>query len=589
MATIVIKVNDTYFLQQVTYLTYSSKINIGTASVFFSASNRNTIYGTNLPAGIRGLFPLIKKIESEDIFGDILKKVGTYPLVNLFSAKYSSPSLSINPTFAVRLMRQAFPKTQSLDENLLNYYYLDVPDPSALMLIDTLKNLPGVDKVYVRGELSSIKEPSQNLPNTKTDIIDAILWEGIEIKDKFTPIENLPETPPSFEIKSEIAPAPINSKLADEMLDKFQEIKPSENINQNKSDFPSINEKITSLFGYCGLKSTDEVKNIITVVDFEFGWGFVNNDSLYTSLQTSTIFGGGSLDTQFANHGQKVLNILFGQTTSTSEINGLCKGATAKMASPWFCKTNSKQPHIYGKQPEPALVKTLVDSGMVKGDILLLEVQKDRWNRLDLPVEIESALHAVIKLGVKAGFIIIECAANGGHNLNNNITNVSTVSLSTLPAGIKTVENPPVDISTKPNGTGSIMVGGRDKYFKKDTNLNHGDRVDYYCFGETSLTSSSTLLPPNDNTFSATSLAGAITTALVAHFQSEALNTVSQGGIGRRLTISEIKLLLGSIPYIVDMPPPTPQNSPTPISSPNETTFQNFLRTRGITTNPLLP
>jgi hypothetical protein len=557
MATIVIKVNDKYFLQQVTYLTYSSKINIGTASVFFSASNRNNIYGINLPQGISGLFPLIDIPNSKIIFRDILNKVGTYPLVNLFSAKYSPP-LSINPTFAVNLMRQAFPRTQLAQptyENLLNYYYLDVPDSAALMLIDTLKNLQGVDKVYLRGELSSIKEPSINPHNTKTDIIDAILWEGIEIKDKFVPIENLPEAPKQFEKKSEIASAPINSKLADE------------NTNQNKSDFPPINEKITSLFGYCGLKSTDEVKNLITVVDFEFGWGFVNNHSSYSSLANSSniIFGGGTNDSQFANHGQKTLNILFGQRTSSSEIDGLCKGATAKLASPWFRTSN-------GKQPEPALVKTLVSSGMVKGDILLLEVQKDRWNRRDLPVEIESALHAVIKLGVKAGYIIIECAANGGHNLDNNITGTSTVSLSTLPAGIQTVENPPVDISTKPKGSGSIMVGGRNNQFKKDTSLNHGTRVDYYCFGEQSLTSS------NIN-FSATSLAGAITAALVAHFQSEALNPVSQGGIGRRLTISEIKLLLGSIPY-----PDTPL---TPLPTP--TSFQHFLSSRGITTTPLLP
>ncbi len=603
MATIVIKVNDRYFLQRITYSKTINlgKINIGKPKDFFSVSNMDTIYGTNL---LPGLFPSIDVQNSKIIFQRILDKVGAYPLINLFSAKYPS-NLLIESKFAVSLMRQAFPTTplvQSAYENLLNYYYLDIADTSAIIvLIDTLKNLPGVDKVYVRGELSSIKAPIINPPNT----FDAILWEGIEFKDKFVPVENLPEPRPSSEKKSEILPeanTEIASNLPEAKAGNFEEIKLDKNLIQNISVLPlpppppptippiiPINDKITSLFSYCGLNSTDKVKKLITVMDFEFGWKSVNNDSAYSSLASTSppnkIFGGGTNDNdlQFANHGQKTLNILFGQRNPRSnQIDGLCKGATAKLASPSF-------PTINGKQPEPALVKTLVDSGMVKGDILLLEVQKDRWNRLDLPVEIESALHAVIRLGVKAGYIIIECAANGGHNLNNNITNVSRVPLSTLPAGIQTVENPPVDISTNGNGTGSIMVGGRDNQFNIDRSLNYGNRVDYYCFGETSLVSSSPLLPTTENTFSATSLAGAITTALVAHFQSEAMNLVADGGIGRRLTISEIKLLLGSIPYSVDTPPSPPPIYRTPIRTPNETIFQNFLTTRGITTMPILP
>ena len=438
-----------------------------------------------------------------------------------------------------------------------------------------------MDFVYVRGDLANF-EPSTEattpligVPGIITDFKE----KAIGFEEKRVSVENLLIPPLSFLKKSEITPlaennvANISSK---ELIGEFSEIKVEGSVNQAEKvpaeNLPPtlppsrdlvINDKIKSLFSYCRLSPEDiDLDKKITVIDFERGWNFVQNDnSLYPNLANNGVYGGGynhpSPSHKF--HGQKTLNILFGKQTSSNQIDGLCKGAIPKIASAWFGKG------INDKQPEPALVKTLVDSGIVEGDVVLLEVQCDRWLP-NLPIEIESAMYAVIKAGVQAGYIIIEASGNGklngGINGGYNLNNVNNLIHSTSQTNsIVTTENPPVNFSQNSLGSGAIMVGGRKADSSVDTGLNYGNRVDYYCFAEPSFTSSNSAA--KTVSFNLTSLASAITAALVARLQSQAMNTVTTGGINRRLTISEIKTLLRSIPY------------PTPTSVPID--FRQFL------------
>ena len=202
--TIVIKVNDKYFLQGL-----SPKVTIG--SNFFAPLNISRIYGLYvLPNN-----PVINPTGSVTVFNNLIASLVGLPnspkLVSLFER--------IDATFAVDLMEKAKSRTGFVSENLLNYYYIDVKisSPSALIVIvDKMKSLPGIDFVYVRGELSTLETPSKNPNFNPSDTSEPIQGEGVEIINKFTPIEILPDTLLSLEKKSEIVSV-ANSKSANEM------------------------------------------------------------------------------------------------------------------------------------------------------------------------------------------------------------------------------------------------------------------------------------------------------------------------------------------------------------------------------------
>jgi hypothetical protein len=589
--TIVIKVNDKYFLPNLTYTnanlpTNPSKIVVGTN--FFDPLNITDI---------STLYPVITHIannppnipNSSSVFDGFITELNSLYLLEptLINLKLKSLFERIEATLVVDLMKKAKNRTSFIGENLLNYYYIDVKiaNPASLIIIvDRLKGLSGIDFVYVRGELSNVEK--QRTATTPLVDMNEPFTKVAVINDRFARIENvsLPKTSQGEVVETD---GKLENNLFNDSMGKFEAIKFDGNINQSKSisqtlpppppppspTILSINDKIDSLFNYCKLMYKDTtIRNKITVVDFERGWKNVKNYPTYSNiLSSSLILGGGYNHSSYNIHGQKTLNILFGKKISPkkpNQIEGLCIGAIGKVASACFGSGSSD------RDPEPALVKTLMDPSIVIGDIVLLEEQKNRWGKNFLPVEVESAMFAVIRAGVQAGYIIVEAAGNGSHDLNRitpaNITHTSMTDST------KTTENPPIDLSLNNKGTGSIVVGGRDNDLKiNNTILNHGNRVDYYCFAEPSLISSSALLPttPTDyEKYKATSMASAITAALVARFQNEAVNI-----IGRKLTITEIKILLSTIPY-----PDTPTSLPTP------TSFSHFLSSRGISSLTVL-
>jgi hypothetical protein len=470
---------------------------------------------------------------STNVFTDLISQLPQ-------NSKIESLFSTIPASAVINLMRRAKKRTGYVSTNLLNFFIIKVnsQNPNAVTLLITALNksssVPGsgIEFVYQRGTLADIALPPLN-SSSLTD-------------------QNL-----------------------DDLFNKFR-----------------IDKKLD-------ITKSPESPNIV-VVDVEQGW---NTDP--TVMQGSGFLSplpsippkyranplqilGGKVNKNDHDHGQMTLNILLGTPSSPPplpdntypRLNGLCKGATVKMSSTWFNRVQIQQPPIIPptiitiERREAALVATLnetmfnnlaLDIGI--GHIFLLELQIDKTvaqkpitspiqNIIfkELPVEIEAAMHAVIKAAVQAGYIIIEAAGNGGATISWN--DLDSTSLYTdLIDGIQYLNKLPVDLSTNSNGTGAIMVGATTTATNA---VNDGKRIDYKCFGQNANTSFGL-------SFSSTSLASAITAALVARFQSEAMKLPAQGGIGRMLTISEIKILLNNPP------------------SPSQTTFSDFLAVKGIT------
>jgi hypothetical protein len=454
-------------------------------------------------------------------------------------SKIESLFSTIPATAVINLMRRAKNRTGYVSTNLLNFFIIKVnsQNPQAITNLITALNksssVPGsgIEFVYQRGTVANIALPQLN-----------------------------------------------SSSLTDQNLDDlFKKFRIDKKLDITKSP---------------------ESPNIV-VVDVEQGWnidptvgsGFalpMPSSPPYRANNPLQILGGRVSKTNH-DHGQMTLNILLGTPPPTSplpnnassRINGLCKGATVKMSSIWFNRAQIEQPPIIPptiitiERREAALVITLnetmfnnsaLDIGI--GHIFLLELQINKnvtqkpvtspiqyKTFEELPVEIEAAMHAVIKAAVQAGYIIIEAAGNGGATSSYNL---DANSLYTdLIDGVQYLNKLPVDLSGGGNGTGAVMVGAATP----STNaVNVGRRIDYTCFGQNAITSFGL-------TYNSTSLASAITTALVARFQSEAMKLPAQGGIGRMLTISEIIILLNSAP------------------SPSQTTFLAFLTGKGITSS----
>jgi hypothetical protein len=529
---IVIKINDEFFLQEETLNNNPGKIIIDSKFPLKNTANLVElckIYPILLnPANITDSVKVFQKI-----IDAIIRYANNGKIESLFSV--------ISNGEVVNLMRMAQDRSAFIGENLLNYYFIEVNADEVEHILNDINEFKisnpflGIDYAYIRGELVDIgQENSVNWADVGSSPAPNVLnnLDGFLIDEKNN--------------TNKLIDASI--KIATKNIIEFKQTEPTvQNLNKasnigsaQKALKPdtTINTKITSLFNYCGLKSGSEIKNLplIKVVDMEQGWRF-NSTTSYLRLDSANkpILGGGINNTNLPPlsptshevHGEKTINTLFGITSNPNRINGLCKGADAQIASTWFNSSTS------GERREAALTSTLNNINI--RDIVLLELQISRKGYDKLPVEIESAMFNVILAGVNAWFIIIEAAGNGGHNLNNP---------HLYPALVNTInpsKNPPIDLRT--NSSGAIMVGGTNP----PNRVNIGNRVTCNCFAQLCTTSSGA-------TFDSTSLASAILTGLVAHFQNMAID--SSQGIGRRLSITEIRQLLKSLPY------PIPNVSP---------------------------
>lgn len=562
-AKIVIKIKDAFILQEVTFNTNSTKLVIGSNFPFQNSANPKNAENFK---HLLSVYPILGNA------GNISESLIVFTkLVELISGlatngKIESLFSVIDASEAINLMEMAKDRSSFIGNNLLNYYFIEVNANELEQRLNEINNLRvreinpllGVDYVYIRGELADIGQEvgSVNWTDVPIEQSEAILSPNIKFHLEGVLID---------ENNNSNKPISASPKIAEK---RFNESKQAEPLIQNLNKTPNvatpqkaklpvltINQKITLLFNYCGLILGTGIKNLpsVKVVDMEQGWRF-NSTTSYLGLGSKPILGGGinnantsSSPTSHELHGERTINILFGNTANPGRINGLCKGANSQLSSSWYNLSTN------GERRESALTSTLNKISI--GDIVLLELQVDRKGYVKLPVEIESGMYDVILLGVKAWFIIIEAAGNGGYNLNNPLL---------YPALVNTINptlNPPVNLNS--NSTGAIMVGGIDPPLR----VNTGNRIDYSCFAQNSTTSSGA-------TFDSTSLASAILTGLVANFQDVAIDSTK--GIGRRLTITEIRRLLKLIPY------PVPSVSPYP-------SFQSFLISNNITLTSISP
>lgn len=561
---IVIKIKDAFFLQRETIDINPGKIVINDR--FFHDFN----FGR-----VNELYPVLKNAgnisESKFVFSNLIAQIATKDVNGKIESLFSVE----DNTNVVNLMQMANDRSKDIGENLLNYYFIEVDSNNEIRKLEELNELKitlpnlGIDYFYLRGTLANFEQ--QSTSQSTGGIFahnDIPVGEAKRLPKSFAN-RLLPEILTINNITSSAA-----SVSQSDPVSRVGTFDPPVSIPipplANVQPIHTIFQKFFISFD-TNLASTNPLKPTIKVVDMEQGWFFdlpirYSNSGFPPSV-IKPILGGKVNNIAYNQHGQKTLNVLLGKDNSISNVdnmatlNGLCVGADVQVASTHY--------PVKGERREAALASVLgygynetkeeISGSTTKRlnlyDIVLLELQISKTYKIYpnltsssqnspsgsvassyFPVEIEPAMWNVIKRGIGAKYIIIEAAGNGNINLNN------------------VYEGPffPLkDLSIVSKGTGAIMVGAVD--INGLPKLNNGSRLDYRCFGDDVVTSAM-ITATNDKPFNSTSLASAITAALVANFQSMAEKDTTTG-IGRRLTIIELIKVLNYVPT-----PPLPAN-----------------------------
>lgn len=551
---IVIKIKDTFFLQNETVIANPGKLVVD--DKFFHDFN----FGR-----VNELYPILKNAgnisESKFVFSNLMAQIAAKDLNGKIESLFSVE----DSTNIVNLMQMANDRSKDIGENLLNYYFIEVDSDNATRKLGELNELKisspnlGIDYFYLRGTLANFEQ--QSVPHSTGGVFvhnDIPVGEAKRLPKSFAN-----RLQPEVLALNKIAPSAASTPLSVPVsrvgtFDSPIPIPPLANVQPIHTIF----QKFFISFG-TNLASPDPLKPTIKLVDMEQGWFFDLSirypNSGFPPSVIKPILGGKVNNIAFNQHGQKTLNVLLGKDNSISNVdnmatlNGLCVGADVQVASTHY--------PVKGERREAALASVLgygynqtkesISGSTTKRlnlyDIVLLELQISKTYKIYpnltsssqnslsgsvatsyFPVEIEPAMWNVIKKGISAKYIIIEAAGNGNINLNN----VYESPFSTLK-----------DLSSLSKGTGAIMVGAVD--VNGLPKLNNGSRLDYRCFGDDVITSAN-IKATNEKPFNSTSLASAITAALVANFQSMAQDTTN--GIGRRLTITEIIKVLNYVP-----------------------------------------
>ncbi len=544
-ARIVIKIKDEFFLQKETFDTNPDKIIV--AKDFFAPFNLNRLGLLYIP--ITGVGNIE---ESKTLFANLLASL------NLITSDIKLESLfSVTEAACpVNLMQMAKDRSDHIGENLLNYYFIEVDESRVSDILKKLNSSPksGIDYAYLRAELSDFNDSSSVSSEVPLDLSDiAVSHAPHRLDGLFVGIKEVNASP----------------RIAEKRVKEFKQAVPipqNQSKDSNSATTPSLAATelpppplllppiIDSLFKNCGITNINPPIPNVTVVDVEQGW----NTSILTALNISSIFGGGYnyLSPPKIKHGTNTLNVLFkGESPDNlSTYNGFCPYAVKKIASVWKTPTLAlpDNPPLYDRR-EASLASVLghvyvnpeniynTNNAIVnKGDIVLLELQISSNRINNLPVEIERGMFNLIKAGIKAGFIIIESAGNGGEFFPGG-RDLDDPQYSTFGAGI---------MPLKSNSSGAIMVGAVNTIapYQKFLTSNFGSRIDCFCFGDKITTGT---VSDSVYKYSSTSLASAIVAAMVANLQIMAKKIKK-----RPLDIIEIKNFLNKVPF------PLPNKTP---------------------------
>ena len=534
---IVIKIKDAFFLQNETFVANPAKVVIDDS--FFDSLNFDRV---------KELYPMLKTAgnisESKSVFSNLIVNIAPLDL----NGQLKSLFFVTDSTNVVNLMQMANDRSSSIGENLLNYYFIEVASIDEMNKLENLNklklNLPnlGIDYFYLRGTLANFEQ--QNIPQKDVFSIDK------------TKVQEVKQFSKMIESKFQQKPLIMNmmASSSKKMLFPNPENQANVSLPLPLSTNTQLIQTIFKTFGISvnsnlNLASTSSLKPTIKVIDMEQGWVFDTPITyVATGFPNKTILGGGINNSSENQHGQKTLNVLLGQENPADDIatlNGLCKGADVQVASTHYTQGEFKEAALasvlgYGYNITRDKILASTSTILNLYDIVLLELQISKTYKVYpvpvsgsqnasalFPVEIEPAMWNVIQKGVKAKYIIVEAAGNGNINLNTfYVSPFSTMK----------------DLSSINNGTGAIMIGAFDVNIQPK--LNNGNRINYRCFGDDVNTSA--LISTSNRPFNNTSLASAITAALIANFQSIAQDATN--GIGRRLTIAEIIRILNYTP-----------------------------------------
>lgn len=275
------------------------------------------------------------------------------------------------------------------------------------------------------------------------------------------------------------------------------------------------------LFGWGMLGGSGEG---ITFIDIEKGW-ILNHPDLVdpiTNVPRISLIDGVNYSEQA--HGTSVLGILAAQDNAAGCV-GIAYKSTAKVVSAW--QTTPAAP--IWNIPNAIMSAT---HALTFGDVLLLELQLITL----LPVELESANFAGIRLATALGIVVIEAAGNGSVSLTSRVNNLGKHIF---------------DLSNKNEyeDSGAIMVGAADPLGNQAHRLptsNYGDRVDCFAWGSLVTTTTDATDPVEDpdgdgytSSFQGTSSASAIVAGAAIVAQG-----IAEQNLGYRLGGFQLRDLL---------------------------------------------
>jgi hypothetical protein len=224
-------------------------------------------------------------------------------------------------------------------------------------------------------------------------------------------------------------------------------------------------------------------------IDLECGWTLDHNDLIKHGAKVLH----GQIEDDSRPHGTSVLGVVCGLENSRGGV-----GVASKLRS-----VNVVSAHPWGRADAILAATDALGLGgvlLIESQVLCLEVEGLPWN--PLPIEVLEAEFQAIRQATARGITVVECAGNGGFDLDDF---EDRGGMRLLKRGVR--------------DSGAIIVGAANVSTRparaRFITSNYGSRVDCYAWGEDIDTADSTCTEPFSTTkyrtsFSETSGAAAI-------------------------------------------------------------------------------
>jgi serine protease len=190
-------------------------------------------------------------------------------------------------------------------------------------------------------------------------------------------------------------------------------------------------------------------------VDMEQGWTLNHEDLAAAGI---TLISGDNHN--YWGHGTGVLGEVVAVDNAKGDV-GIAPSATARVISQWRTAATFNT----------ADTIVAAAAAMSFGDVLLLEAQTNYGGYSLVPVEVEPAVYAAIRLGTALGIVVVEAAGNGGNDLD-----------AYTDGGLQVLNRASADFKD----SGAIMIGAASSTSPHNRLgfSNYGSRVDCYGWGQ---------------------------------------------------------------------------------------------------------